>query len=98
MLLGKKIDPEKTLHFQRRTMAYFYWELANLYFNSKFPGLSEKQLYQMIEKNERNLISLVLQMSGAAEKCFIQPESIAAPADDDVAMDQLIKSLYDETE
>jgi hypothetical protein len=99
MKLGKKIDPEKTLHFQRRTIAYFYWELANLYFNSKLPGLSKKQLYQMIEKNERSLISLVLQTSGAVEKCFIHPDNIAVPADDDVVvMNQLIKRLYDETE
>jgi hypothetical protein len=98
MLLGENIDPEKTLHFQKRMIAYFYWELANLYFNSKFPVLSEKQLYQMVEKNERNLISLVLQMSEAAGKCFIHPDNIAAPADDDVAMDQLIKRLYDKTE
>jgi hypothetical protein len=95
---GKNIDPEKTLHFQRRMIAYFYWDLANLYFNSILPRLSKKQLYQMVGKNELNLLSLLLQMSGAAEKCFIYPENISLPTCNDVAMDQLIKRLYDETE
>jgi len=52
----------------------------------------------MIEENERNLISLVLQMSEANESRFVNCDNIAEPPDDDVQMNQLIKRLYDSTE
>ena len=94
----ESIDPAKTLQFQRRLVAYFYWDLARLYFESGFPRLSSKRLKQFVESNERNLISIVLQMSEANKQCFPQCEHIPEPPDDEVPMNQLIKRLYDETE
>jgi hypothetical protein len=94
-----KKDIEKTLHFQRRTVAYFFWDLAKLYFDYKFPRLSKKQLSQMLESNERNLISLILQMSEANKECFAKTGDIAEPPDEDESpMNKLIKRLYDATE
>jgi hypothetical protein len=98
--LAKKegINPSHTLQFQRRLVAYFYWDLARLYFESRFPRLKNKNLYQMVEKNERQLINLILQMSEANAECFAKYENINESPDDDVPMNQFLKRLYDETE
>lgn len=95
---GGKIKPSKTLQFQRRLVAYFYWDLAKLYFESRFPSLGRKKLAQMIEPNERQLISLVLQMSEVNAECFEKCENIIDPPDEDVPMNQFLKRLYDKTE
>jgi hypothetical protein len=93
----EKIEPSKTLQFQRRLVAQFYWDLAKLYFESRFPSLSRKYLLQMVGENERQLISLVLQMSEANDERFVKPENIVEPPDDDVPMNQFLKRLYDKT-
>jgi len=98
MKLCKDIDFSKTLQFQRRLIAYFYWDLAKLRFNYKIIRLSKRQLGHMIQVNERNLISLVLQMAEANAMCFEKCDNIAEPPDDDVKMNRFIKKLYDETE
>jgi hypothetical protein len=94
----EKVDPSNTLQFQRRLVAYFYWDLAKLYFESRFPRLPGKKLYQMVEKNERQLISLILQMSEANAECFAKYENIVEPPDDEAPMNNLLKRLYDKTE
>jgi hypothetical protein len=94
----KLSNPAHTLHFQRRLVAYFYWDMAKLYVDSLFPRLTRKQIKQFIEPNERNLISLVLQMGEANKECFAQYENVIEPPDDDVQMNQLIKRLYDKAE
>lgn len=94
----KNIDPAKTLQFQRRLVAYFYWDMAKLYLDSRFPRLAKKQVKQFVETNERNLISLVLQMSEANAERFVKYDNVDTPPDDDVAMNQLIKRLYEKTE
>jgi len=98
MAKNEKINPSNTLQFQRRLLAYFYWDLARLFFESRFPRLSKKKINQMIETNERQLINIVLQMSEANAECFAKCENINEPPDDDVPMNQLLKRLYDETE
>ena len=95
---GEKIDPSKTLHFQRRLVAYFFWDLSRLYFESFFPSLKKKQLVKMVEAKERQLINLVLQMSEANAECFARCENITEPPDDDVPMNQSLKRLYEKTE
>jgi hypothetical protein len=99
MAKGEKIDPANTLQFQRRLVAHFYWDLARLYFESRFPRLKKKKLYQMVDLNERQLINLVLHMSEANAECFAKYENIDEPPNDDaVPMNQILKRLYDETE
>ena len=90
--------PDETLHFQRRLVAHFYWDLARLHLDKKFPRLSKKQIRQFIGENERNVMSIVLHMSEANEACFVKLDTVAGPPDDDVAMNQLIKKLYEKTE
>ena len=43
-------------------------------------------------------MSIVLQMSEANEACFVKPGTVREPPDDDAAMHQLIKQLYEKTE
>jgi hypothetical protein len=94
---GDKIEPSMTLQFQRRLVAHFYWDLAKLYFESRLPFFSRKNLFQMVGENERKLISLVLQMSEANVECFAKSENIIEPPDDDAPMNQFLKRLYDKT-
>jgi hypothetical protein len=93
----KDINPSNTLQFQRRLVAHFYWDLARLYFESRFPRLERKKLYQMVGLNERRLINLVLQMSEANVECFAKYENTDETPNDDVPMNQFLKRLYDET-
>jgi len=98
MLEGSlNIEPSKTLQLQRRLVAQFYWDLAKLYFENRFPSLSKKKLNQMVDANERQLISIVLQMSEANAECFIKCENVIDPPDDEVPMNILLKRLYDKT-
>jgi hypothetical protein len=94
----KIINPALTLQFQRRLVTYFYWDLAKLYVDSKWPRLTKNQIKQFVEDNERNLISLVLQMSEANAECFTKYENIIEPSNDDVPMNKMLKRLYDTTE
>jgi len=95
----QQIDPSKTLHFQRRLVAYFYWDLSKLAFEQRFTKVKRRKLKQMVEGNERRLISLVLHMSKAASECFVDSSHIGEPPDDDeVTMNRLLKRLYDTTE
>ena len=94
----EKNDPLNTLQFQRRLVAHFYWDLSKLYFESRLPRLSKKQLFQMVETNERQLISLILQMSEANAECFTKCENNIDPPDDEVPMNHLLKRLYDKTD
>ena len=89
---------DETLHFQRRLVAHFYWDLARLHLDGSFPRLPKKQIRQFIGANERNVMSIVLQMSEANEACFVKLDTVSEPPDDDVAMNQLIKQLYEKTE
>jgi hypothetical protein len=92
------VAPEATLHFQRRLVAHFYWDLARLYLNTPFQRLSKKQIRQFITPNERKLMSIVLRMSDAAAACFVPCDTVDEPPDDDAAMNQLIKQLYEKSE
>jgi hypothetical protein len=94
----KLANPALTLQFQRRLVAYFYWDMSKLYVDSKWPWLTKKQIKQFITDSERNLISLVLQMSEVNSDCFAKYENVIEPPDDEVAMNQLLKQLYDTTE
>jgi len=92
-----KIDPAKTLHFQRRLISYFYWDLAKLIFESRFPCLKKKQYSQMVEKNELNLINLILHMSEANIECFVKYKNIPELQDNEVSMNKLLKRLLNKT-
>ncbi|MDR2588781.1 MAG: hypothetical protein LBC67_05075 [Spirochaetales bacterium] len=90
--------PEAALHFQRRLVAYFYWDLAKLCLEARFPGLSKKHVRQFITPSERNVMSLVLHTSEAAAACFLPCDTLADPPEDEAAMNQLIQQLYEKTE
>ena len=95
-----QIDPSKTLQFQRRLVAYFYWDLSKLAFEHRFPSkLETRMLKRMVEGNERRLISLVLLMSEASAECFADSSNVGEPPDDyEAPMNRRLKQLYDKAE
>jgi hypothetical protein len=95
---SEKIDPAKTLHFQRRLLSQFYYDMAALRYEHRFPGLPKRKLKDWFTPNEVKLLSILLYMAEPAKEVFIQANNIPEPPDDDIPMNRLIKRLYDEVE
>jgi phosphate/sulfate permease len=86
-----------TLHFQRRLIAQFYWDMAMLRYGC-FPRLSKKRLKQFLTKNEVNILNLLLHMGCAAtEYTMLDVGSVDPAPEDTIEMNKLIYRLYKET-
>jgi hypothetical protein len=88
----------ETLHFQRRLLAHFYWDMADSRYNYHFPRLSKKQLQGFMTENEKKLLNLILHMGIASTKVMIDIDSIDLAPEDDIKMNNLIHRLYEEVE
>jgi hypothetical protein len=95
---SEKIDPAKTLHFQRRLLSQFYSDMAALHYEHGLLGLSKRKLKSWFTPNEVKLLSILLYMAEPAREVFIQANDVPEPPDDDIPMNRLIKRLYDEVE
>jgi len=96
-----KIDFAKTLHFQRRLIAQFYYDMASLRYDYRFPRLSKKQLRHFFTPSETTLLSLILHMAEPASEVFERAGNVTFPADPDedgAYMNTLLYRLYEETE
>jgi hypothetical protein len=95
----ESIDFSRTLHFRRRLVAYWYWQLAKLRYDYGIAGLSKKQLQKDFTENETHLLSLIYHMGPAAKKCFEDISRISAPDDErEGVMDTQLYRLYEESE
>jgi hypothetical protein len=94
----EKIDFSKTLHFQRRLIAQFYFQLASLRYDYFFGRLSRKQLQIWCTPSEVKLLIIILHMAEPASKTFEEAGDIPEPPEDEVPMNDLIYKLYQEIE
>jgi hypothetical protein len=94
---GKGADFSNTLHFQRRMVTQFYFNMAVLRFEHCFlTRLRLKKLKTWFTSNDIKLLSLILHMAKPAEKVFIKIDDLSEPPRDNVPMNKLIHKLYDE--
>ena len=85
------VDITDTLHFHRRTIAYFYWQLNCCVSSNGF----NKQLLNSFSKNEMNLMVIVYYMGEAAKDSEIYKSvlpNLALGSSSKTTND--IKSLY----
>ncbi|MDR3284049.1 MAG: hypothetical protein LBS97_02595 [Treponema sp.] len=97
-LENEPIDFAKTLHFQRRLVAQYYWDMATLRYTYHFPRLSKKQLRHFMTENETKLLNLILYMGIAATKVMLDIGAIDPAPEDDIKMNNLICQLFEEVE
>jgi len=92
-----KVDTSNALHFQRRMVTQFYFNMAVLRFKHCFlTRLSLNKMKTWFTMNDLKLLSLILHMAEPAKKVFIEVDSLSEPPNDDVPMNNLIRRLYDE--
>jgi hypothetical protein len=90
-------DFSNTLHFQRRMVAQFYFNMAVLRFNHCFfTRLSSKKMKIWFTSDDIKLLSIILHMAKPAEKVSIKVDDLSKPPKDNVQMNKLIHKLYKE--
>ena len=92
------IDFSKTLHFQRRLVAHFYYNMALLRYERSFPKLPTEYMKIWFTPNENKLLSIILHMAEPASEVLIKAENIPEPPQDEVHMNQLLYKLYEDVE
>jgi len=93
----KEADFSNTLHFQRRMVAQFYFDMAVLRLkHCCLTRLSSKKLKIWFTQNDLKLLSLILHMAEPARKEFIKVDGLSELPNDDVPMNKLIRDLYKE--
>jgi hypothetical protein len=96
--LGKtNMDFAKTLHFQRRLIAYWYWQLAMLRYDYGIYGLSKRRLKKEFTEKERYLISLIYHMGPPAAECFEDISGICISDEQEGFMNERLYRLYEES-
>jgi hypothetical protein len=68
---NKKLEKNKTLHFQRRLMSQWYWQLKNCVSKCSFPfpayKVSQNQFNSDFPNNEANLLKIIIEMNEEVE-------------------------------
>jgi thiol-disulfide isomerase/thioredoxin len=90
------VDYSQTLHFQRRLVSQFYWDMAVLRYEYHFPRLSKKKIKLWFTPREVKLLAILLHLAEPAEKVFIEAGDVAKPPKGAAQMNQLIGKLYKE--
>ena len=95
---GEHIDFTQTLHFQRRLVAQFYADFAELYFNRNARVWQKKEMHDWFTDSELNLLNIILHMVKPASAVFLLPKNLTEPPkDNDTAeMNKRIRKLYEE--
>jgi len=95
---GQAVDFSQTLHFQRRLVAQFYYDMALFRYERGFPRLPTKYMKIWFTPNEKKLLCILLHMTEPASKVFTIAENIPEPPQDEVYMNQLLYKLYEDVE
>lgn len=92
---NESINYADTLHFQRRLVAQFYADMANLCYEER---PSTKQMRKWLTPNEKTLRAIILHMAKPAAAVFEKPQNVFEPLDmeDDAPMNKSILRLYEE--
>lgn len=89
---------ENSLHFQRRLLSQYYYQLAALrYQGGWFTRLSKKKVREDFTAREAKLLSLLSYMNKAAETIFTEYDIAGMPYADD-KQNILLQKLYDEAQ
>ncbi|MFC1240132.1 hypothetical protein ACFGOO_12045 [Treponema vincentii] len=89
---------ENSLHFQRRLLSQYYYQLAALrYQGGWFTRLSKKKVREDFTAREAKLLSLLSYMNKAAENIFTDYDIAGMPYADD-KQNALLQKLYDEAQ
>ena len=92
-----EIDFSKTLHFQRRLVAQFYFHMASLRYDHRFVRLPARYMKIWFTPGETNLLGIILHMAEPAGKVFEDAGEVPPPPyEDEVPMNKLIYKLYEE--
>jgi len=90
------INYPDTLHFQRRLVTHFYFNMAILWDRRcLFPFSLKKKIRKWFTLNDEKLLGIILHMTEPAKKVFIEIDNLKEPAIyDEVPMNKLIFKLY----
>ena len=93
----QELDFSKTLHFQRRLVAQFYFDMASLRYDRRFIRLPDKYMKIWFTPSEVKLLGIILHMAEPASKVFEDAGEVPPPPyEDEVLMNELIYKLYEE--
>lgn len=89
---------ENSLHFQRRLLSQYYYQLAALrYEGCRLTRLAKEKVREDFTAREAKLLSLLSYMNKAAETIFTEYDITGMPYADD-KQNILLQKLYDEAQ
>lgn len=90
---------KNTLHFQRRLLSQYYYQLAALrYEGCRLTRLSQEKVREDFTAREAKLLRLLIEMNKAAEKKFIEYDVGDIPYILENKQNVLLEKLYDEAQ
>ena len=90
---------ENSLHFQRRLLSQYYYQLAALrYQGGWFTRLAKEKVREDFTAREAKLLRLLIEMNKAAEKKFIEYDAGDIPYILENKQNVLLEKLYDEAQ
>jgi hypothetical protein len=90
-------DWSDSIHFQRRMLSQYFFQLANLRYNGfYFTRLSKRQLKKDFTINEKKLLNILYRMNIVAKKVFISYEIDPLRKEDNNELNKKIIRLYNE--
>jgi len=92
----EELNFSNTLHFQRRLVAQFYFNMASLRYDYRIGRLSKKKMETWFRPGDINMLGLLLHMAEPARKLSIDAGEVPQPYEDEVPMNKLIYKLYEE--
>jgi hypothetical protein len=99
--LSKGSDELKnTLHFQRRLVEQWYWQLATLRYDYRIGKITKQKLQKDFTASETKLLAIIYYMGLAAKTVFDDAGDVNFTFDEsnDNKMEQKLYRLYEESE
>jgi hypothetical protein len=93
----KKVNLKETLHFKRRLLWQYYWQLSTLRSYCLFVRLSKKRLKNDFTESESQVIAILCHTATAVKDIFDKTGDIQEPDEQEGKTEKLVYRLYEES-
>jgi hypothetical protein len=94
---NEKIPLKDTLHFKRRLLWQYYWQLATLRYEYFWGKLSRKRLRDNFTEKESQVIAVLYYTAHAARLMFDEIGDVQEPEEQDGKGEELMYRFYEES-
>jgi hypothetical protein len=90
-------DIKNSLHFKRRLLWQYYWDISRLRYEYGIFGISKQRIAKNFTKKESNLIGLLYHTVEGAKICFDDIVNVPEPECQDGKTEKAVYRLYEES-